>query len=185
MSSFFRLGSFLLLFLPFSIFEGFFAKVTTKDAKEPIWIIPDARRPTDVKYFLDNFPGKVITGTSPHLAMGICPRSPLSLLTMGVFVVRVEADEAVRGKRGYTFTAGVDDAARYFFLFQWSSEMKPPSTVSLASALSISGHHGLLRSPITVRPPYWRRTCKRSSLPSPPSCEPRRTCFITNALIRH
>jgi phosphomevalonate kinase len=30
---------------------GYFARLSTENAEEPIWIISDARRPTDIVYF--------------------------------------------------------------------------------------------------------------------------------------
>eukprot|EP00038_Savillea_parva_P003395 m.125270 g.125270 ORF g.125270 m.125270 type:complete len:277 (+) comp11162_c0_seq7:236-1066(+) len=61
---------------------GYFARLATESASEPIWIISDARRPTDVKYFQHRYP---------------------------TITVRVEATEATRAARGWKFTTGVDD----------------------------------------------------------------------------
>lgn len=49
------------------------------------WIVADMRRATDLKFFLDNYAGRVTT-------------------------VRITASDAVRAGRGFVFTAGVDDA---------------------------------------------------------------------------
>ncbi|CAE1170995.1 PMVK [Acanthosepion pharaonis] len=57
----------------------------TSEANKPIWIISDARRPTDIEYFHRNYPNQVRT-------------------------VRIIADESVRQQRGFHFVAGVDDA---------------------------------------------------------------------------
>ncbi|XP_041366628.1 phosphomevalonate kinase-like [Gigantopelta aegis] len=66
---------------------GFFCRHATSgdDAKKPVWIISDARRKTDIAYFKDVYPDATRT-------------------------VRVVADEEMRTKRGFVFTAGVDDA---------------------------------------------------------------------------
>jgi len=53
-------------------------------AKFPIWIISDARRSSDLKYFRENYGDSLKT-------------------------VRIEAPEDVRSERGWKFTAGVDD----------------------------------------------------------------------------
>ncbi|XP_033208328.1 probable phosphomevalonate kinase [Belonocnema kinseyi] len=51
---------------------------------KPIWIVSDARRKTDIQWFLDNF-GE------------ICK------------TVRISSSETVRRKRGWNFTQGIDD----------------------------------------------------------------------------
>lgn len=62
---------------------GYFARLTTRNATRPVWIISDARRTTDLQYFVPNF--KTIT-------------------------VRVESSEEVRRGRGWVWTDGVDNA---------------------------------------------------------------------------
>ncbi|XP_051174706.1 probable phosphomevalonate kinase [Leptopilina boulardi] len=52
--------------------------------KKPIWILSDARRKTDIKWFLENY-GKICKS------------------------IRISSSEAVRIKRGWTFTPGIDD----------------------------------------------------------------------------
>lgn len=54
-------------------------------ANYPIWIVSDARRPTDISYFKQNYPSQTI-------------------------LVRVVAEETVRWARGWKFVAGIDDA---------------------------------------------------------------------------
>jgi len=63
---------------------GFFARIITSGpgSEKSVWMISDARRQTDVAYFLDNYPRKVMT-------------------------VRVKADENIRVKRGWVFTPGM------------------------------------------------------------------------------
>lgn len=63
---------------------GFFARIITSGpgSEKSVWMVSDARRRTDVTYFLDNYPGKVM-------------------------VVRVNADEKIRMERGWVFTPGV------------------------------------------------------------------------------
>ncbi|XP_076465796.1 phosphomevalonate kinase-like [Babylonia areolata] len=53
-------------------------------ADNPVWVISDARRLTDLQYFREHYPQTV--------------------------TVRLEAEEAVRIERGFVFTPGVDDA---------------------------------------------------------------------------
>ncbi|XP_061174375.1 phosphomevalonate kinase-like [Saccostrea echinata] len=55
------------------------------DSDKEIWVISDARRKTDIEYFLKYYPQKTIT-------------------------VRIEATIAVRKARGFVFKKGVDDA---------------------------------------------------------------------------
>ena len=51
----------------------------------PVWIISDARRQTDLQYFLEHYSEQLIT-------------------------VRVQASEQTRRERGWVFTQGIDDA---------------------------------------------------------------------------
>lgn len=64
---------------------GYFCRIVTSGvgSDRPLWIISDARRRTDLKYFNENFPGKVLT-------------------------VRVVASDSVRQQRGWIFTPGVN-----------------------------------------------------------------------------
>ncbi|XP_003743963.1 phosphomevalonate kinase [Galendromus occidentalis] len=52
--------------------------------KVPIWIVSDARRPTDIEYFVKKFPGRT----------ALC---------------RIVADDSVRRQRGWEYVSGVDD----------------------------------------------------------------------------
>ena len=63
---------------------GYFCRRATEGASKPVWIISDARRPSDMEYFCTQF--QCVT-------------------------VRVTASEDVRRSRGWVFTSGVDDAA--------------------------------------------------------------------------
>nr|CAG4635131.1 EOG090X0FYC [Alona affinis] len=51
----------------------------------PFWIVADTRRRTDLRFFRDNYPGRVTT-------------------------VRIVASDLIRMQRGFFFTPGVDDA---------------------------------------------------------------------------
>ncbi|KAK2145942.1 hypothetical protein LSH36_645g01040 [Paralvinella palmiformis] len=66
---------------------GYFCQLISSGpgSEAPVWIISDARRKTDVQWFLDHYPGLVYT-------------------------IRIEADEETRKQRGWIFTEGVDDA---------------------------------------------------------------------------
>eukprot|EP01134_Creolimax_fragrantissima_P003207 CFRG3207T1 len=66
--------------------SGYFCKLVEEEAilsGSKVWIITDARRPTDIEYFLQHYK---------------------------TLVVRVQAPLSVRERRGWTFNAGVDDA---------------------------------------------------------------------------
>uniref|UniRef100_UPI00398F10CB phosphomevalonate kinase n=1 Tax=Pristiophorus japonicus TaxID=55135 RepID=UPI00398F10CB len=63
---------------------GFFCRLIVKDVKQPVWIVSDTRRWSDVEWFREHFPQVVQT-------------------------VRVSASEETRKQRGWIFTAGVDD----------------------------------------------------------------------------
>ncbi|CAB3387800.1 Hypothetical predicted protein [Cloeon dipterum] len=68
---------------------GVFCRSAASVAKEtlkPVWIVSDARRKTDLKWFRENF-GSILK------------------------TVRVTADDDIRIQRGWNFTAGVDDVA--------------------------------------------------------------------------
>ncbi|XP_061571434.1 phosphomevalonate kinase [Cololabis saira] len=64
---------------------GFFCRLATRDARQPVWVVSDARRLSDLRWFQSNFPGRT--------------RS-----------VRVQCSDQTRTQRGWSFTAGVDDA---------------------------------------------------------------------------
>ena len=64
---------------------GYFCRLATNEADKPVWLVCDARRATDMAYFESYYGACAIT-------------------------VRVEASEAVRIRRGWVFTAGIDDA---------------------------------------------------------------------------
>ena len=63
---------------------GYFCRRATEGASKPVWVISDARRPSDMEYLCTQF--QCVT-------------------------VRVTASEEVRRCRGWIFTSGVDDAA--------------------------------------------------------------------------
>lgn len=64
---------------------GFFCTLATKGARQPIWIVSDARRLSDLQWFRSRYPSQ-----------SRC--------------VRVEASESTRKERGWEFTIGIDDA---------------------------------------------------------------------------
>ncbi|XP_069074485.1 phosphomevalonate kinase isoform X3 [Pleurodeles waltl] len=64
---------------------GFFCRIIVDGASQPIWIVSDTRRRSDVDWF----------------------RSSYGELTQ---TVRVQASEATRRLRGWAFTPGIDDA---------------------------------------------------------------------------
>ena len=72
---------------------GFFCRIICAEATRPIWIVSDARRPTDVEFFLKNY---------------------------NCLTVRVEASLAVREQRGWKHTKGVDDAPSECALDDWA-----------------------------------------------------------------
>ncbi|GAB1600685.1 phosphomevalonate kinase-like [Argonauta hians] len=74
-----------------NIDPGYFCRLATSEeygneCKKPFWIISDARRQTDLDYFLQNYTDQVQT-------------------------VRIIATEEIRKDRGFVFTKGIDDAA--------------------------------------------------------------------------
>ncbi|GAA6232440.1 phosphomevalonate kinase [Lates japonicus] len=64
---------------------GFFCRLATRGARQPVWVVSDARRKSDLEWFWSEFPRQT--------------RS-----------VRIESSEETRKQRGWNFTAGVDDA---------------------------------------------------------------------------
>ncbi|XP_041649768.1 phosphomevalonate kinase isoform X1 [Cheilinus undulatus] len=64
---------------------GFFCRLATKGALQPVWVVSDARRQSDLQWFQREFPGQT--------------RS-----------VRVTSSDETRRQRGWSFTTGVDDA---------------------------------------------------------------------------
>ncbi|XP_074539073.1 phosphomevalonate kinase [Halichoeres trimaculatus] len=64
---------------------GYFCRLATRGAQQPVWVVSDARRLSDLQWFQSEFPKQT--------------RS-----------VRVQSSEETRKQRGWSFTAGVDDA---------------------------------------------------------------------------
>ncbi|XP_054638322.1 phosphomevalonate kinase isoform X2 [Dunckerocampus dactyliophorus] len=64
---------------------GFFCRLATRGAWQPVWVVSDARRLSDLQWFWNRFPQQTRC-------------------------VRVESSEETRKRRGWSFTSGVDDA---------------------------------------------------------------------------
>ncbi|KAM8735921.1 phosphomevalonate kinase [Acanthopagrus schlegelii] len=64
---------------------GFFCRLATRGAWQPVWVVSDARRLSDLQWFWSEFPRQT--------------RS-----------VRVQSSEKTRQERGWSFATGVDDA---------------------------------------------------------------------------
>ncbi|XP_044215424.1 phosphomevalonate kinase [Thunnus albacares] len=64
---------------------GFFCRLATRGARQPVWVVSDARRLSDLQWFWTEFPRQTRC-------------------------VRVQSSENTRKQRGWSFTAGVDDA---------------------------------------------------------------------------
>ncbi|XP_029957959.1 phosphomevalonate kinase [Salarias fasciatus] len=64
---------------------GFFCRLATREAHQPVWMVSDARRLSDLQWFRSEFPQQTRT-------------------------VRVQSSEQTRMQRGWSFTTGVDDA---------------------------------------------------------------------------
>uniref|UniRef100_A0A3Q3SAM1 Phosphomevalonate kinase n=1 Tax=Mastacembelus armatus TaxID=205130 RepID=A0A3Q3SAM1_9TELE len=64
---------------------GFFCRLATRGARQPVWVVSDARRLSDLQWFWSEFPRQTRC-------------------------VRIQSSEKTRKQRGWSFTAGVDDA---------------------------------------------------------------------------
>ncbi|XP_056300501.1 phosphomevalonate kinase [Pseudoliparis swirei] len=64
---------------------GFFCRLATRGARQPVWVVSDARRLSDLQWFWSEFPQQTQS-------------------------VRVQSSEETRTQRGWSFSAGVDDA---------------------------------------------------------------------------
>ncbi|KAK3534692.1 hypothetical protein QTP86_020336 [Hemibagrus guttatus] len=64
---------------------GFFCRRAVFGASQPVWIVSDCRRMSDLQWFWNEYPQQCAS-------------------------VRVEASEQTRAQRGWRFTAGIDDA---------------------------------------------------------------------------
>ena len=62
---------------------GYFCRLAAEGARQPVWLVCDARRPSDVEYFVSRY---------------------------ACTTVRVVSSEASRRERGWEPVAGVDDA---------------------------------------------------------------------------
>ncbi|XP_068425407.1 phosphomevalonate kinase [Clinocottus analis] len=64
---------------------GFFCRLATRGAQQPVWVVSDARRLSDLQWFWSEFPQQTQS-------------------------VRVQCSERTRQQRGWCFCTGVDDA---------------------------------------------------------------------------
>ncbi|XP_077411890.1 phosphomevalonate kinase isoform X2 [Vanacampus margaritifer] len=64
---------------------GFFCRLATRGTRQPVWVVSDARRMSDLRWFWAEFPRQTRC-------------------------IRVESGEETRKQRGWIFTPGVDDA---------------------------------------------------------------------------
>ncbi|TNN02044.1 phosphomevalonate kinase [Takifugu rubripes] len=64
---------------------GFFCRLATREAWQPVWMVSDARRLSDLQWFWSKFPQQTQS-------------------------VRVQCSDRTRQQRGWSFTAGVDDS---------------------------------------------------------------------------
>lgn len=64
---------------------GFFCRLATSGATQPVWLVSDARRISDLTWFRTLYPTQTRT-------------------------IRVQASDQTRTERGWSFTTGVDDA---------------------------------------------------------------------------
>ncbi|XP_031614300.1 phosphomevalonate kinase isoform X1 [Oreochromis aureus] len=64
---------------------GLFCRLASRGAHQPVWVVSDARRLSDLQWFQAEFPQQTQS-------------------------VRVQSSENTRSQRGWSFTAGVDDA---------------------------------------------------------------------------
>ncbi|TSN21175.1 Phosphomevalonate kinase [Bagarius yarrelli] len=64
---------------------GFFCRMAVCGVSQPVWIVSDCRRMSDLQWFWSEYPQQCVN-------------------------VRVEASEQTRVQRGWKFTAGIDDA---------------------------------------------------------------------------
>ncbi|KAI1885966.1 hypothetical protein AGOR_G00209190 [Albula goreensis] len=64
---------------------GFFCRLAQRSATQPVWIVSDARRLSDLQWFWTEYPNQTRC-------------------------IRVEASEHTRRQRGWEFTSGIDDA---------------------------------------------------------------------------
>ncbi|XP_037640453.1 phosphomevalonate kinase [Sebastes umbrosus] len=64
---------------------GFFCRLATRGTRQPVWVVSDARRLSDLQWFWSEFPRQAQS-------------------------VRVQSSEETRKQRGWSFSAGVDDA---------------------------------------------------------------------------
>ncbi|XP_024117877.2 phosphomevalonate kinase isoform X1 [Oryzias melastigma] len=64
---------------------GFFCRLATAGAAQPVWVVSDARRLSDLQWFRSEFTQQTVS-------------------------VRVQCSNETRQKRGWSFTPGVDDA---------------------------------------------------------------------------
>ncbi|KAL7392967.1 hypothetical protein ABVT39_004495 [Epinephelus coioides] len=64
---------------------GFFCRLATRGARQPVWVVSDARRLSDLQWFWSEFPRQTQS-------------------------VRVQCSKKTRQQRGWSFSPGVDDA---------------------------------------------------------------------------
>uniref|UniRef100_A0A3Q3B233 Phosphomevalonate kinase n=1 Tax=Kryptolebias marmoratus TaxID=37003 RepID=A0A3Q3B233_KRYMA len=64
---------------------GFFCRLATRGVRQPVWVVSDARRLSDIQWFQSKFPNQTHN-------------------------IRIQCSEETRAQRGWSFTPGVDDA---------------------------------------------------------------------------
>ncbi|CAL8336829.1 phosphomevalonate kinase [Gadus morhua] len=101
---------------------GFFCRLATEAAQQPVWIVSDARRRSDLRWFQTEYPSQTRC-------------------------VRVQASEETRADRGWRFTAGIDDAESECGLdgeqFDWiiTNEAEAPALEEqLENILQLASH---------------------------------------------
>lgn len=81
---------------------AYFCQLAVAEADKPVWLVCDARRPSDMTFFTTHYSTVTVsTYTAAHhhsTAVCVCDQ------------VKVVASEGVRRERGWEWRAGVDDA---------------------------------------------------------------------------
>lgn len=90
---------------------GYFCRLATSEGTGPVWLVCDARRESDMRYFKEHYGKQLMT-------------------------VRVQASEQVREERGWIYNKGVDDSPSECGLDHFECDLTINNTPTCESSLT-------------------------------------------------
>ena len=90
---------------------GYFCELATSEGTDPVWLVCDARRVSDMHYFKEHYKAKLLT-------------------------VKVQASEQVRQERGWIYNKEVDDSQSECGLDHYDCDVTIDNTSTCESSLT-------------------------------------------------